>query len=184
MVGTVSRQTLDMGLGHQLGDRPVTTVMQPGVEMVDAATSLEEVRDLFLRSGRRFVLVSGVEGEPAGLITRMDLLRHLYSRQSDAGESLDNRMEGARPSRQSVVHLLRRVAPGWVWDLFEVVRRVADGLGVAGVPGWWGRFAICCWNAKARTSTWWWRETGSSLQRRSRRRPEDEPIPIDRSCRL
>ncbi len=131
LVGTVTRQTLDMGLSHGLGERPVTRVMQPGVEIVDAMASLDEVRDLFLRSGRRFVLVAFGGGEPTGLITRMDFLRNVYSRQREAGESLDHRMEGARPTCQSVTHLMRRVAPDWVWELLEVAREVADAQQVA-----------------------------------------------------
>jgi tRNA nucleotidyltransferase (CCA-adding enzyme) len=129
LVGVLTRQTLDRAIGHALGERPVSSVMQPSVPTVDASTSLEELGDLFLERSFRFVVVTR-DGRPAGVVTRMDLLRRLFARQHAVGSSLDNRMAGARAVRQSIGRMLRELTPDWVRALLEQVRQVADAQGV------------------------------------------------------
>lgn len=127
LAGVVTRQILDRALAHGLADRPVAAVMQPGVPTVDAETLLEELRDLFLERSYRFVVVEE-EGRPIGVVTRMQLFRHLFDHQRRAGLSLDNRMAGARLVSQGVTRLLREVPPEWVREVLPVVRRVAERL--------------------------------------------------------
>ncbi len=124
-VGTVSRQLLDHSLDHGMGDRPVRTVMQPGVLQVADDTPLDEVRELFFDTPHRFVIVTD-DDRPCGLLTRMELFRRLFSRQTDAGSSLDHRIAGTRPVRQSVVRTLRQRTPPWVQQLLLEVRGVAE----------------------------------------------------------
>ena len=47
LIGLVTRQILDRALSHGMGARPVSTIMQPELPMVGAATPLEKLRDLF-----------------------------------------------------------------------------------------------------------------------------------------
>lgn len=123
-VGQVTRQILDRALSHGMGERPVRSVMQPELPTVDAATSLDALRDLFLERSYRFVLVEE-GGEPVGIITRMDLFRRLFEHQHEAGSALDNRMAGARPVSQPITRLLRDVTPPWVQRVLEAAREVA-----------------------------------------------------------
>lgn len=123
--GQVTRQILDRALSHGMGDRPVRSVMQPELPMVDAATPLDELRDLFLERSYRFVLVEE-GGRPAGIITRMDLFRRLFEHQHEAGAALDNRMAGTRPVSQPITRLLRDISPPWVQRVLKAAREVAN----------------------------------------------------------
>ncbi len=138
LAGVVTRQILDRALSLGLGDRPVDTVMQPGVPSVDAETPIEVLRDVFLERSQRFVVVEE-EQHPVGVITRMQLFRHLFEEQQRAGSSLDNRMAGQRLVSQAVSRLLREVPPPWVRDIVPLIGRVGDLTGtpvylVGGMP--------------------------------------------------
>jgi len=124
-VGLVTRQILDQALAHELGDRPVGTVMQPEVPMVAGDTPVEELRDLFLERNYRFVVVEE-EGKPVGIVTRMELFRRLFELQHAAGGTLDNRIRGVRQVAQPVVRLLREVLPPWVQEVLHIAREVAE----------------------------------------------------------
>jgi tRNA nucleotidyltransferase (CCA-adding enzyme) len=124
LVGVVTRRILDQALGHDLGERPVSSIMQPEVPVVGGNTSLERLRDLFLERSYRFVVVEQ-EGRPPGIITRMELFRRLFERQHEAGARLDHRMAGSRPVIQLITRSLS-VAPAWAQKLIEQIREVAD----------------------------------------------------------
>ncbi len=124
LVGTVTRQVLDQAISHGLEDRLVTTVMLPEVPTVPGDTSVESLRDRFLETSCRFVIVED-GGQPVGIITRMELFRRLFEQQHLAGSTLDNRIRSARHVTQSVTGLLREVAPAWVQRVLELARDVA-----------------------------------------------------------
>jgi len=130
LVGTVTRQVLDQAISHGLKDRLVTTVMLPEVPVVPGDTPVEELRDRFLETSCRFVIVEDGE-QPVGIITRMELFRRLFEQQHLAGSTLDNRIRGARHLTQSVTGLLRDVAPAWVQEVLELARDVAGHRGEA-----------------------------------------------------
>jgi tRNA nucleotidyltransferase (CCA-adding enzyme) len=123
--GMVTRQILDRALSHGMGERPVDSVMQPELPTVPASAPLVELRDLFLERSHRFVIVEE-DSEPVGILTRMELFRHLFERQQQTGAVLDHRMAGARPVTQPVTRLLREVSPVWVQRLLESAQQVAD----------------------------------------------------------
>jgi tRNA nucleotidyltransferase (CCA-adding enzyme) len=129
LVGVVTRQLLDRAEGMGLAHRPVSTVMNPEVPTVDADEPLESVKDRFLEGSHRFVIVTR-EGEPAGLLTRMEVFRRLFERQSAAGSGLDHRMASERPVSQNIRRRLREHAPDWVLRLLNEAREVADECGV------------------------------------------------------
>jgi tRNA nucleotidyltransferase (CCA-adding enzyme) len=130
LVGLVTRQILDRALSHQMGDRPVSAIMQPELPTVSAATPLEDLRDLFLERSYRFVVVEEA-GRPAGIITRMELFRRLFEQQHAAGASLDHRMAGARPVSQPISRLLREGSPPWMRRLISAVYEVSGRLGAS-----------------------------------------------------
>lgn len=112
IVGIVSRQLLDAAHQHGLGARPVATVMSPELEWVDADAPAEEVRERMLGRHPRFVLVGDpAAGRPIGLVTRMQLLRHLHGQLSDFEERFDRRSEQQRERRESISHLLEKRLP-------------------------------------------------------------------------
>jgi tRNA nucleotidyltransferase (CCA-adding enzyme) len=125
LVGMVTRQILDRAVSHGMGDRPVESVMQPELPMVPADTPLAELRDLFLERSYRFVIVEE-DSEPVGIVTRMELFRHLFERQHATGAVLDHRMAGTRPVTQPVTRLLRELSPEWVRQLLGNAQQVAD----------------------------------------------------------
>jgi tRNA nucleotidyltransferase (CCA-adding enzyme) len=125
LVGKVTRQILDRGLSHGMADRPVESVMQPDLLVVDGHEPLTSLRDRFLERSYRFAVVTE-DGEPVGIITRMELFRRLFEGQSATGSVLDHRMAGSRPVSQPVNRLLREVAPRWVHDLLLDAQHVAD----------------------------------------------------------
>ncbi|MCU0304340.1 MAG: CBS domain-containing protein [Thermoanaerobaculales bacterium] len=129
LVGMVTRQLLDRALGHGMGDRPVSTIMQPDLPVVPAGAPLDRLRDLFLERSYRFVVVTS-RGRPAGIVTRMELFRRLFERQHAAGSPLDRRMAGERPVSQSVSRLLREQSAPWVRDLLGTAKAVADTVGI------------------------------------------------------
>jgi tRNA nucleotidyltransferase (CCA-adding enzyme) len=130
LTGLVTRQILDRALSHNMGDRPVSSVMQPELPLVSAVTPLDDLRDIFLERSYRFVIVEEA-GRPAGIITRMELFRRLFEQQHAAGSSLDHRMAGARPTSQPISRILREVSPPWVQRLIATAREVADHLGAS-----------------------------------------------------
>lgn len=106
LIGVVTRQILDAAEAGGLGDRPVTTVMRPGVPEVRPDAPVEEVQRLFMEGHARFVLVPLASGW--GIITRMDLFRRLYDRQLAEGARVDRRVAGARLVVHDVGRSLRR----------------------------------------------------------------------------
>ena len=129
LVGVVTRLLLDNAVSLGLRHRPVSTVMQPGVPVADADTPLDDLRAQFLEGSHRFVVVTR-DGQPVGLLTRLELFRRLFARLPEAGTALDNRMASQRPVQQNVRRLLREVAPAWVNKLLENVQDAADEHGV------------------------------------------------------
>jgi tRNA nucleotidyltransferase (CCA-adding enzyme) len=126
VVGLITRQLLDAAIQHGLGGRPVDTVMSPELEWVDPAAAVEEVGERMLARHPRFVLVGNPqEGRPIGLVTRMQLLRHLHGRLEDFEERLDRRAEQQRERREKVAKLLDERLPAFLRPRIEAVARVS-----------------------------------------------------------
>jgi len=128
LVGIVTRQVLDNALSHGLEERPVTTVMRPGVEVVAADAPAEDVESLFMEGGARLVVVEGPEG--TGVITRMDLFRRLYQRQLDAGQRVDRRISGTRPVVHPERARMQRVLPPRLLEVLAAAGEIATELGM------------------------------------------------------
>jgi len=134
VVGIVTRQMLDAAIQHELGGRPVETVMTRELEWVDPQAPAEEVGERMLTRHPRFVLVGDPgdreRGRPLGLITRMQLLRHLHGRLEDFEERLDRRAEQHRERREKIARLLEERLPAAISTRIETIARVSREAGV------------------------------------------------------
>jgi tRNA nucleotidyltransferase (CCA-adding enzyme) len=122
-VGAVTRQLLDAALQHELGPRPLATVMRQELEWVDPDAPAEELGRRMVGQHPRFVLVGdAAAGRAEGVVTRMAVLRHLHGRLEEAAEPLERRARELRERRQGVGGLLgERLAPA--------VRRRVEAIG-------------------------------------------------------
>lgn len=108
VVGVVTRQTLDGALQHGLGARRVEAVADRDLEWVGPDDPAEEVGERMLRRHPRLVLVGDpAAGRPRGLVTRMQVLRHLYSRVREEGTGVERRLAHLPEERAPVGGLLR-----------------------------------------------------------------------------
>jgi tRNA nucleotidyltransferase (CCA-adding enzyme) len=134
VVGIVTRQILDAAIQHEMGGRPVDTVMTHELEWVDPDAPADEVGERMLTRHPRFVLVGDPgdreRGRPLGLITRMQLLRHLHGRLESFEERLDRRTEQYRERREKIAKLLEERLPEPILARVETVARVSREAGV------------------------------------------------------
>jgi len=134
-VGSVSRQNLDAALQHGLAERPVERVMTPGLEWIAPGAPAEEVAQRILDRRARFVLVGHeATGEVLGLITRMEVLSHLYRRLA-AADDLGRRTGRHVPSYRETARLLDRLPDGVqsrIEEVAELSRRRGEAVYLVG----------------------------------------------------
>ncbi|HEX3551652.1 MAG TPA: CBS domain-containing protein [Thermoanaerobaculia bacterium] len=131
IVGTVSRQVLDAALQHGLGPRPVETVMSVELEWVDPDAPADEVRERMLSRHPRFVMVGDpAAGRPLGLVTRMQLLRHLHGQLADFEERIDRHAERQRERREKIGRLMARRLPPALTSRIATIAAVSRELEV------------------------------------------------------
>jgi tRNA nucleotidyltransferase (CCA-adding enzyme) len=124
--GVVTRQTLDGALQHGLGERRVETVADRDLEWVDPEAPAEEVGERMLRRHPRLVLVGDpADGRPRGLVTRMQVLRHLHSRLRAAGSGVERRIAHLPEERAPIGALLRERLPESVHRRLERIAAVS-----------------------------------------------------------
>lgn len=124
--GVVTRQTLDGALQHGLGERRVETVADRDLEWVDPDAPAEEVGERMLRRHPRLVLVGDpADGRPRGLVTRMQVLRHLHSRLRAAGSGVERRIAHLPEERAPIGALLRERLPESVHRRLERIAAVS-----------------------------------------------------------
>jgi tRNA nucleotidyltransferase (CCA-adding enzyme) len=129
--GVVTRTLLDAAIQHGLGGRPIELVTAAELVWVDPDAPAEEVDERMLAHRPRFVLVGeSASGRPLGLITRMQILRHLHGRLTAFEERLDRRAEQAREKREKITQLLARRLPDVLARLVETIARVSREMGV------------------------------------------------------
>ncbi|HZF08942.1 MAG TPA: CBS domain-containing protein [Thermoanaerobaculia bacterium] len=113
VVGAVTRRLLDGALQHGLGSRPVETVMEAELEWVDPQAPAEEVGERMLSRHPRFILVGDRQsGRPLGIVTRMQVLRHLQKRVGELEARIDRRAARQPDRRVPVDDLLQRLPTG------------------------------------------------------------------------
>jgi tRNA nucleotidyltransferase (CCA-adding enzyme) len=84
VVGTITRQIVDGGIFHGLGESPVQDYMVTDIPLIDPGTPANEILDKMVSGRTRFVLVGENPSSVKGIITRMDLLRFQYEMSSPA----------------------------------------------------------------------------------------------------
>jgi tRNA nucleotidyltransferase (CCA-adding enzyme) len=112
-VGTITRQIVDGGIFHGLGERPVQDYMITEIPLIDPETPAGEILDRMMSGRTRFVLVGKDVSKIEGIITRMDLLRFQYEmsspqlalRKSKRSENLNAMLNKRLP--ESVIRLLK-----------------------------------------------------------------------------
>jgi tRNA nucleotidyltransferase (CCA-adding enzyme) len=134
VVGIVTRQTLDAAIQHGMGGRPVETVMSLELEWVDPSASAEEVGERMLARHPRFILVGDPTppntGRPLGLITRMQVLRHLHGRLSDLDRRFDRRTEQLRERKEKAARLLEERLPPFLLGRIQRIAAVSRRHGI------------------------------------------------------
>ncbi len=124
-VGIVTRQILDAAIQHGLGGRPVETVMSPELDWIDPSASADEVEERMLARHPRFILVGDPAGRPAGLITRMQVLRHLHGRLSELDRRFDRRVEQLRERKEKISRVLEERLPPFLAGIVERIAAVS-----------------------------------------------------------
>jgi tRNA nucleotidyltransferase (CCA-adding enzyme) len=131
VIGVVTRTLLDAAIQHGLGDRPIERVTATELVWVDPETPAEEVEERMLAHRPRFVLVGDPDaGRPLGLITRMQILRHLHGRLTAFEERLDRRAEQQREKREKIAQLLARRLPPPLERRIETIAQTSREIGV------------------------------------------------------
>jgi tRNA nucleotidyltransferase (CCA-adding enzyme) len=131
VVGVVTRTLLDAAIQHGLGGRPIERITAPEIVWADPDAPAEEVEERMLAKRPRFVLVGDPEaGRPLGLITRMQILRHLHGRLEAFEERLDRRAEQQREKREKIAQLLDRRLPPFLQERVATIARVSREAGV------------------------------------------------------
>lgn len=124
LVGAVTRQLLDAALQHGMGERPVERVMEGELEWVGADAPAEAVGQRMLERHPRFVLVGDREsGRAEGLITRMQVLRHLHTRVAEQEVRLE-RVEHIKTQREDARRMLSDLDAG-IARRVDAARRLA-----------------------------------------------------------
>ncbi|HEX9023663.1 MAG TPA: CBS domain-containing protein, partial [Geobacteraceae bacterium] len=116
--GIISRNIVEKALYHGLGDVPVSDYMHTEFMKAGPMTPIAHVQEYILGHDRRLLPVFD-HGELVGVITRTNLLRHIF-----AGEALYDLARGSLPVRsRDVDRLMTRVlSPGIVQVLRDLGR--------------------------------------------------------------
>jgi tRNA nucleotidyltransferase (CCA-adding enzyme) len=125
LAGVVTRETVQKGLFHQMGDLPVADVMDADPYVAAPDTPLREVQAHMVEHNRRFVPVAE-GGRLAGCITRTDLLRVMHEDLRPAGAAAGL----PEPQHRNVRDLMRRLLPEAVCGLLAEAGRQGERLGM------------------------------------------------------
>jgi tRNA nucleotidyltransferase (CCA-adding enzyme) len=123
-VGMITRQLADRAIFHGLGDSRVSEVMQPEVEIIPPRASLDAVERMMIEGNRRFILVGEDPRSISGIITRMELFRHLYALKAELSS------KGRRPFVKNLASLLKKRLPSEVFRILDLISDIAVDLGL------------------------------------------------------
>jgi tRNA nucleotidyltransferase (CCA-adding enzyme) len=129
LLGTISRQTIERGLFHGIGELPVRELMNAEVATVTPQTPLRDIQALIIDRNQRFLPVV-LDSRLMGAITRTDLLRALYYGASPRGHSPDDELEAGSIMRtKSVIKLMEERLTPRIMDILKELGNAADDLG-------------------------------------------------------
>jgi tRNA nucleotidyltransferase (CCA-adding enzyme) len=129
IVGLITREVVDKGIFHGLGDAPVRDYMSAEFPRVAPNASLAQVQRLMVERNLGFLPV--VEGQRMrGAVTRADLLRYTYQ---DLLKRPTFQASGERelgePSARNVASLLANRLPARIQQLLRLAGTVGDEVG-------------------------------------------------------
>ena len=129
MVGLITREVVDKGIFHGLGDAPVRDYMSREFPRVSLAASLSQVQRVMVERNLGFLPVVE-EGRLRGAVTRADLLRHTYQDllKRPTFPSSGEREPG-EPVARNVAPLLANRLPPRILELLRLAGTVGDEVG-------------------------------------------------------
>ncbi len=136
IVGLLTRRAIDRAVDHELGRLPVRRVMRAGSVTVRPSDSIDHLQQLMLTEGWGQIPVlardgdDGENGRPIGIVTRTDLLNHLFRPKSDLAEA-DMRqllLQSLEPAVWQMVLAISEVAAELELPLYFVGGLVRDML--------------------------------------------------------
>lgn len=128
LLGTISRQTIERGFFHGVGQLPVRELMNTEVATVTPQTPLRDIQALIIDRNQRFLPVVR-DSRLIGAITRTDLLRALYYGAAPRGHSPDEELEaGSMLRTKSVVKLMEERLNPRIMEILKDLGKAADDL--------------------------------------------------------
>jgi tRNA nucleotidyltransferase (CCA-adding enzyme) len=116
LVGLLTRRAVDRAMSHGMGRQPVRRIMKAGSVTVRPSDSIHTVQQLMLREGwGQIPVVENETNGPIGIVTRTDLLNHLFRDPNQAEE----------PDMQV---LLRQSLTPPLWQMVQTVGQAAGDL--------------------------------------------------------
>lgn len=133
LVGLLTRRAVDRAISHDLGHLPVSRVMKAGVVTVRPSDSIDQVQQLMLNEGWGQIPVLPESAEqpdelPIGIVTRTDLLNHLFQPSPEAAVPNMRRLlrEALHPALWQLVQAIGGVAAEMNMPLYFVGGLVRD----------------------------------------------------------
>ncbi len=130
MAGILSRKIVEKALYHDLGSSPAGEFMHTEFMRATPATLLSDIQEYMVEGNRRFVPV--FDGDRlAGVVTRTDLMRHMYGGRREQPEALyDLDALEMAPKSRSIATLVNRRLPPATIRLLRELGRTGDELGL------------------------------------------------------
>lgn len=131
MIGIISRKIVEKALFHDLGKSPVNDYMHTEFLRASPETALPDIQEYMVEGNRRFVPV--FTGDLlAGVITRTDLMRHMYGGRRGQPEALyDLESLAFSPKSRSISALIGRRLTAETIELLRELGRTGDRLGLS-----------------------------------------------------
>lgn len=118
IIGLLTRRAIDRAMSHNLHDLPISRVMKSGSVTVRPSDSVDHLQYLMISEGWGQIPVlsdNNLDGAPIGIVTRTDLLNHLFQ-------------PSARPAEPEMNQLLTERLPTAVWQLVTHISQTAANL--------------------------------------------------------
>ena len=119
LVGMVVRRDVQKAMDHDLGERPVKSIMTPRLVVADVDDSVEHVKKLMVENavGRIPVLKNGIL---TGIITRTDIIREVYDEKDPEKSLFTAPLQETYPARKL---MMKTLSPS-IFSLLERIGKV------------------------------------------------------------
>lgn len=118
ILGLLTRRAIDRAMSHNLDDLPISRVMKSGNVTVRPSDSVDHLQYLMISEGwGQIPVIADDHGDssPIGIVTRTDLLNHLFQ-------------PAPRPAEPEMHQLLTERLPTAVWQLVTRISQTAADL--------------------------------------------------------